>query len=597
VLKAVDQHAKAAGPPSDWQVATRFAGLTGGFWRGGTAGRAWFWSLSLASAIILSVFANVTVNRWNGWFFDALEKKDGESALIAMAVFPVLVLIAAGLGVVILISRETFQVHWRAHVTAKLADGWIGERRFYRLGLSGYEPANPEYRIADDVRWATEPVVDFAIGLLSALITAITFIGILWSIGGSLSVEAGGRSFVIPAYMVLAAIVYAVLVSGLITWVGRPLPRLIAARNEGEARLRFALMRIRDHGETIALSRAETGERRVVAATYDNLIVRWLAMIRQRGRLTWITNGSGALVPVVPLLLAAPKYLSGEMSLGDVVQVAAAFVAVQNAFNWVLDNFMRIAEWLASARRVDELATALGAIEAGGAEGDIAVTPSEDGGLRLDALTLTDRAGRALLADFAVSLSPGATLHLAGELGHGKTALIQAVAGLWPWGRGAIALPPEATVAVLPQKLHLSEGSLRAALDPGGRHGAAEAGEALRRFGLAGLVPQMELTRDWDKALTTGDHQRLALARAELARPDILVLDEATSGLETDAALELLAKLRAARPEAIMLLIGQSPGFAEAADHHVTMRRAGGVARIAAAELPRPAAHAGAGHG
>lgn len=589
MLKAVDPNTVPAGPPSDWQVTKSFARLTGGFWRGGTAGRAWLWSLTLASAIILSVFANVTVNRWNGWFFDALEKKDGESALIAMAVFPVLVLIAAGLGVIILISRETFQVHWRAYVTGKLADGWIGERRFYRLGLSGYEPANPEYRIADDVRWATEPVVDFAIGLLSAVITAITFIGILWSIGGSLSVEAHGVPFEIPAYMVLAAIIYAVLVSGLITWVGRPLPRLIAARNEGEARLRFSLMRIRDHGETIALSRAETGERRAVAATYDTLVTRWLAMIRQRGRLTWITNGSGALVPVVPLLLAAPKYLSGEMSLGDVVQVAAAFVAVQNAFNWVLDNFMRIAEWLASARRVDELAVALGAIEAGAAESDIAVLASEDGGLRLDELTLTDRDGRTLLADVSTALPAGATLHVAGELGHGKAALIQAVAGLWPWGHGAVALPDGARIAVLPQHLHLSEGSLRAALDPIGGHSDDEADAVLRHYGLSGLVSQIDLARDWDKALTTGDRQRLALARAELAKPDILVLDEATSGLEIEAALELLSRLRVARPQAVMLLIGQSPGFSEAADHHLTMRRAGGVARIAASDMPRPA--------
>ncbi len=597
MLKAVDPNTVSAGPPSDWQVTKSFARLTGGFWRGGTAGRAWLWSLTLASAIILSVFANVTVNRWNGWFFDALEKKDGESALIAMAVFPVLVLIAAGLGVIILISRETFQVHWRAYVTAKLADGWIGERRFYRLGLSGYEPANPEYRIADDVRWATEPVVDFAIGLLSAVITAITFIGILWSIGGSLSVEAHGVPFEIPAYMVLAAIIYAVLVSGLITWVGRPLPRLIAARNEGEARLRFSLMRIRDHGETIALSRAENGERRAVAATYDTLVTRWLAMIRQRGRLTWITNGSGALVPVVPLLLAAPKYLSGEMSLGDVVQVAAAFVAVQNAFNWVLDNFMRIAEWLASARRVNELAVALHAIEAGAAQSDITVVASEDGGVRLDGLTLTDRDGRTLLADFSTALSAGATLHVAGELGHGKAALIQAVAGLWPWGRGAVALPDEARIAVLPQHLHLSEGSLRAALDPIGGHSDDEAAAALQRYGLSSLVPQIDLARDWDKALTTGDRQRLALARTELAAPDILVLDEATSGLETEAALDLLSRLRAARPQAVMLLIGQSPGFAEAADHHLIMRRAGGVARIASSDMTRPAALAETGAG
>src|SRR5690606_20240539 len=159
---------------------------------------------------------------------------------------------------------------------------------------------NPEYRIADDVRWATEPVVDFAIGLLSALITIITFIEILWEIGGSITLPASLGSVTIPAYLVLAAITYAVLVSTLITLVGRRLPRLMAARNEAEARLRFSLMRIRDHGETIALSRAEGGERRAVARTYDGLVQRWLTVIGHRARLTWITGGSTALVPVVP---------------------------------------------------------------------------------------------------------------------------------------------------------------------------------------------------------------------------------------------------------------------------------------------------------
>ncbi|WNJ89990.1 ABC transporter ATP-binding protein/permease [Bosea sp. 685] len=581
-----------AGLPSDRQVAWRFAGLTGGFWRGASARRAWFWSLLLAVAIILSVFANVTVNRWNGWFFDALEKKDSESALIAMAVFPVLVLIAAGLGVLILVARETFQVHWRQWVTAKLADGWINERRFFRLGLSGYEPANPEYRIADDVRWATEPVVDFAIGLLTAVITIITFIEILWDIGGALQVATGGGRVTIPAYMVLAAIVYAVLVSLLISIVGRRLPRLIAARNEGEARLRFSLMRIRDHGETIALARTEPGERRAVAQTYDGLVRRWLAMIRQRGRLTWITNGSGALVPVVPLLLAAPKYLSGEMSLGGVVQVAAAFVAVQNAFNWLLDNFMRIAEWLAAARRVNELADALERVD-GEPPGDhLSVTPSPDGLLRLHEVTLIDRDGRTLAADISLSLPPGATLHLSGELGLGKAALIQAIAGLWPWGRGEIALPREALVTVVPQKLHLTEGSLRAVLDTGLTRPSEPLVEALRRYGLSALAPRLDETCDWDKELATGDRQRLALARAELEAPDIILLDEATSALETDMALELIGELRAARPDAMILAFGQSAGFAEAATHRLVLKRAGGVVRMAGADKARTGAHA-----
>ena len=324
-----------------------------------------------------------------------------------MAVFPVLVLIAAGLGVIILISRETFQVHWRAWVTAKLADGWIGERRFYRLGLSGYEPANPEYRIADDVRWATEPVVDFAIGLLSAVITIITFIEILWKIGGALTVQTGGTTLVVPAYLVLAAIIYAVLVSLLVTIVGRRLPGLIAARNEAEARLRFSLMRIRDHGETIALARTEAGERRAVSATYGGLVERWRAMIRQRGRLTWITNGSGALVPVVPLLLAAPKYLSGEFTLGQVTQLAGAFMQVQVAIAWLVDNFRAIAQCYASMQRVTELANAIDAIDGdGGPSGGVVVAPSGTGGVRLEGLSLADRTGRVLVDETNAQIAP-----------------------------------------------------------------------------------------------------------------------------------------------------------------------------------------------
>jgi putative ATP-binding cassette transporter len=562
-------------------VALRFARLTGGFWRGAQAGRAWFWSLLLGCAIILGVFANVTVNRWNGWFFDALEKRDSESALIAVAVFPVLVLIVAGLGVVILVARETFQVHWRHWVTAKLADRWVGQRRFFRLSLSGYEPANPEYRIADDVRWATEPVVDFAIGLLSAVITIITFIEILWKIGGALTVQTGGTTVVVPAYLVLAAIIYAVLVSLLVTIVGRRLPGLIAARNEAEARLRFSLMRIRDHGETIALSRTETGERLAVARTYDGLVGRWLAMIRQRGRLTWITNGSGALVPVVPLLLAAPKYLSGEMSLGGVVQVAAAFVAVQNAFNWLLDNFMRIAEWLAAARRVNELADALERIDGEPPGEHLAVSTSADGSFRLDDITLIDRDGRTLVADITCALPPGATLHVSGELGLGKAALIQAVAGLWPWGRGEIGLPSNAFVTAVPHKLHLSEGSLRAVLETGHSLPEEQLQGVLRRYGLSTLAPSLDETRDWDRELATGDRQRLALARAELEQPDIILLDEATSAFDTDAALELLGQLRAARPDAIIIAFGQGAGFAEVATHRLLLKRAGGVVRMA----------------
>jgi len=584
VLTPDDKPGAGSAVPGDRQVALRFARLTGGFWHGETARCAWLWTLLLAAGVILTVFANVTVNRWNGWFFDALERKDGHSALVAMSVFPLIVLVVAGLGVLILKSRETFQVHWRRWLTAKLVDGWVGERRFFRLGLSGKEPANPEYRIADDVRWATEPIVDFAMGLLSSVITIVMFIEILWEIGGSLSLSWGDSEITIPAYLVLAAILYAVIVTLLVTAVGRHLAGLIARRTDSEAGLRFALMRIRDHGEAIALARTEAGERQAVAQSHGVLVLRWLSVIKHRARLTWITNGSSALVPVVPLLLAAPKYLAGEMTLGGVVQVAAAFVAVQNACNWLFDNFMRIAEWLAAARRVNELADALEAVEAEPPAQGLAIVEEAHEGLRLEAVTLHDGTGQPLAAEIDFALPAGAMLHITGDAGFAKSALLQAIAGLWQQGEGVIALPRGARVATVPQHLQLPGVSLRHLLQSDRPRPAPEIAAVLRRYGLSTLTSRLDGEDDWNRTLTSGERQQLALARTELGSPEIVLLDEATSALETDAAFDLLTELRTALPRVAIIAFGQSPGLAEIASHRIVLRRIRGVATIVETE-------------
>ncbi len=340
----------------DIDAARSFMGLSRGWWSGSTGRMAWFWTLALALSILINVGVNVGMNAWNGWFFNALEQKNASTAGMAMATLPLIILGSAGAGVLVLKTRETLQVHWRQWVSARLIDMWVARRRFQRLSPSGLEPANPEYRIADDVRWATEPLVDFAIGLLSAIITVLTFVGILWTIGGSLTVRSGAGDITIPAYLVLAALCYGIAVTTLMLVAGRKLPRLYARRNESEARFRFGLMRMRDSADMIAIGSGQFSERRAIGSTYDTLAQRWLAVIRERVKLTWITNGNGALVPVVPLLLAAPKYLSGELSLGGVVQVAAAFVQVQVAFNWLLDIFLLIADWRPPPRRYNQVA-------------------------------------------------------------------------------------------------------------------------------------------------------------------------------------------------------------------------------------------------
>ncbi len=579
------QSTDRSGLAADIAAARLFLRLSHGWWVGPSAPRAWFWTLSLASMVLINVGVNVGMNTWHGWFFNALEKKDAGSAGMAMAVFPLIVLGAAGVGVMILKTRETVQVYWRQWLSAKLVDMWVARRRFQRLAPSGLEPANPEYRIADDVRWATEPLVDFAIGLLSAVITVLTFVGILWSIGGGLAVGSGAGSFNIPAYLVLAAVFYGAAISALMLLVGRQLPRHYARRNESEAKFRFGLMRLRDSGDVIAMGGGEYSERKAIGSTYDTLAQRWLAVIRERVKLTWITNGNSALVPVVPLLLAAPKYLAGEMSLGGVVQVAAAFVQVQIAFNWIVENFMRIAEWLASARRVNELTDAIDILERPSPQqaASLAMIAGVPARLVAHDLVLNDRDHRPQSPPLNFELKAGDSLHLGDLSAETAGALLRAIAEQWSWGSGVIAKDPAARVGAAVRRMRWAETMLSDVLassddaqhDMAAMHDMASLTDALVRTGLERLVQRLGETADWDKALHEAERQRLAFARLHLARPDIVLIEDALHALDEADAAAIFADLRASLPAAIFLMAGTSAVFAAAATQTLGPARAG----------------------
>ncbi len=578
------------GMKGDIDAARSFMGLSRGWWSGSTGRMAWFWTLALALSILINVGVNVGMNAWNGWFFNALEQKNASTAGMAMATLPLIILGSAGAGVLVLKTRETLQVHWRQWVSARLIDMWVARRRFQRLSPSGLEPANPEYRIADDVRWATEPLVDFAIGLLSAIITVLTFVGILWTIGGSLTVRSGAGDITIPAYLVLAALCYGIAVTTLMLVAGRKLPRLYARRNESEARFRFGLMRMRDSADMIAIGSGQFSERRAIGSTYDTLAQRWLAVIRERVKLTWITNGNGALVPVVPLLLAAPKYLSGELSLGGVVQVAAAFVQVQVAFNWLLENFMRIAEWLASARRVNELAEAIDRLESLPAEQRKAPVQiaSLPGQLVVNDLVLLDRDGRLLGGPFSFAAKAGESLHLANLSHEVASAVLRSVADQWSWGSGVIARASDARIGVAAWRMRWAETKLANVLsdmEDGESPDDATLRDALSRVGLEHLAARLGETADWDKALHEGQRQRLAFARLHVLRPDIVLIDDALHALDEADAAAVFADLRAGLPNAIIVSAGSSAVLeAAATSTHDQQPR-----RSSAASPPLPA--------
>lgn len=551
----------------DRRVIMSFARLSGGFWRGAQSRRAWMITLALVLSLSLSIGATLALNHWNRWFFDALEAKNSAVLGQAILVLGLIVATMAGVGVGIVRSRETLQVRWREWVTRELVDRWIDRQRFYHMGLLRTEPANPEYRISDDTRWATELLVDCGIGLFLAVISASAFIGILWSVGGSLNVDAGGVAFTIPAYMVLAALLYGVIASGLMLRVGRPLVGSVVRKNEAEGHFRFALMRVRDNAESIALSRGAADEKRFANGLYDNNVQRWLAIVRQHGNLTWITNASGPLVPIFPLLVALPKYLSGDLSLGQVMQLAAAFVQVQVAISWIVDNYNKIADWYASARRIIELTDAADAIDTrlaatGAITPRLALSAGTSPGLRLNNVSVCDPAGVELVRNVTFAALPGEHVVVSGTSGSGKTSLIRAIAGLWPWGKGTITGLDNAMLFVVPQRPYVPTTTLRNALRYPNGTGVVEDGAyiaALRRAGLSNLQHRLDETVRWDHALSNGEMQRLSIARVLVQRPGIVLLDEALGALDETSRRELMQCIRQDLPETAVVSFTQMP--------------------------------------
>ncbi len=400
----------------DPRVIGAFARFAGGYWRGENAIRAWTLTIGLAVALLLSTAATVALNQWNRWFFDALERRDVESVTQAAFVFALIIVAMAAIGVLIVLARETLQVRWRAWIVEHLVDRWLGLRRFYHLNVSGKEPPNPEYRISDDTRWATEPLVDLGIGLLLAIAGATAFISILWSVGGAIVVTLGSwGTLTIPAYMVWVAVAYGTLASGLMLWVGAPLVGYVGRKNEAEGYFRFAMMRIRDNAESVALMNGGRYEQAILGRFYDTVVARWLAIVWQHGHLTWITNACGPMKPIVPLLFLAPKYLAGELTLGQVTQLAAAFVEVQIAISWVVDNYNRVAEWYASARRVMDIVDACAARDA---EAAAAVSPAHGPAIRITDFEIADGRDRPLLSGTGFAAARGEAVHIYGEFEH-----------------------------------------------------------------------------------------------------------------------------------------------------------------------------------
>jgi putative ATP-binding cassette transporter len=574
----------------------RFWRSARGFWGAGGDRLAWLLTGTILLTVLLYLAAAYGMNVWNRAIFDALERRDGGTVLYLSLIY--VPLLAASVAVMLLqvYARMTTQRRWRAWLNDHLLDRWLKNGRYYQLNLVGGDHQNPEYRIADDVRVATESPVEFATGLLTAILSAATFIVVLWTIGGALTFDLAGVTITIPGFLVVGAVLYAVLASGSMVFIGRRFVTVSENKNQAEAEYRYVLTRLRENGESIAVLGGEEEERSTVDRSLTNVLRRWRQICFQTMRTTIVSQTSSYIAPVLPIILCAPKFLDGTMSLGQVMQAASAFTIVQAAFNWLVDNYPRLADWTASARRVASLMVSLDALErAEEGEGVARIERTEGSGaaLRLSNLSVTLDTGKAVVKDAEVDIAPGERVLVAGESGTGKSTLVRAISGLWPWGEGSVQVASGAKMFLMPQRAYVPVGTLRRAAtypEPADSKDSEEVADALKRVGLKHLVDRLEEEAPWDQTLSGGEKQRLAFARILLHRPDIVVLDEATSALDPESQDKLMELLTTDLDATTIVSVGHRPELEAFHSRKIVLERRRGGARFVTDInlIPRP---------
>jgi vitamin B12/bleomycin/antimicrobial peptide transport system ATP-binding/permease protein len=350
-------------PDTAVRLVSRFWSSASGFWRGPAASGAWLLTALLIGTVFLQLMIQYRLNYWSRDFFDAFGRRDGTSLRAQALVFLPLAGASTLAAILAVWARMTTQRRLRGWITRHLIDRWLTNDRFRQLRFTVGEDQNPEYRIAEDARVATDAPVTMTIGLLTALLSAGIFIGILWNVGGDLVIGVFGYVLTVPKYLVIAVALYSALLSIAMMVIGRRLLHVIAAKNAAEAQFRSIGSHLREREKLTMTSQGETEQRRSLMGALDDVIARWRTLCFQLMRTTLVSQGNVLLAPVIAWVLCAPKYLVGTMSLGQVAQATAAFVTVQAALNWLVDNYSGLADCLSSINRVASLLLALDQLE------------------------------------------------------------------------------------------------------------------------------------------------------------------------------------------------------------------------------------------
>lgn len=538
------------------------------YWRSEERWRA-RWLLAAIVALTLGlVYIAVLFNDWNRAFYNSLEQKNFGDFKDLLLYFSFL---AAGYIVTAVYKiylTQMLQMRWRVWLTKQYLGDWLDKQVYYRMELTGVGADNPDQRIADDLRLFTEGTLDLALGLLTSVVTLVSFVAILWNVSGPLAFVLAGKEISIPGYMVWVALVYAVAASVLAHYIGRPLIGLNFQKERREADFRFSMVRLRENAEGVALYHGENSERQGLLSRFELIRENWWALMRYTKRLTYFTAGYTQIAIVFPFVVASPRFFSGTITLGGLTQIANAFGEVQGALSWFVNTYGTLAGWKAS---VDRLLTFESALQQATRETDagegVRLLSSDERVIRAEHLDLAlpGEAGRVLLADSSFAIEPGSRILLTGPSGSGKSTLFRALAGIWPFGRGQVTVPEDARVLFLPQKPYLPIGTLRDAVAFPAEPGAFD-DQAIRRTladcRLENFADRLDEQNNWALAMSGGEQQRLAIARALLNAPAWLFLDEATASLDEPTEAHLYALIRERLPHTTLVSIAHRPTVA-----------------------------------
>lgn len=531
--------------------------LTKSYWQSEEKKKAFFLLGCIIALTLGVVYMLVLLNQWNNSFYSALQNYDAKKIFDELIHFSWLAAIYILLAVYSYYLQQTLILNWRRWLTTRFIDIWLQNKTYYNLQMFGKDTDNPDQRISEDVRQFVEMTLSFGIGILKAFCTFASFVVILYNLSGSLSFTFMGKTWTINGYMLWASLLYSVIGTYITHIVGRKLVKINFIQQKYEADFRFSMIRLRESAESVAFYRGEAQEGSVFKQRFKMLLDNFWKLVNKQKQLVFLNSGYSQIAIIFPFVVAMNRYLTKEVTLGGLMQVASAFGRVQDSLSYFVDMYSSIAQWQAVVMRLTYFGRHMHEVSQQAERFHVERFAAADV-VEADNMQINLPDGKPLLENISFTLHPGHNVLIKGVSGSGKSTLLRAVSGIWPFVDGKIFLPERDKLMFIPQKPYLPLGTLRAALNyPGNK--PIDDTELIYLMDLCQigyLKDKLDLEADWSHVLSVGEQQRLAFVRAHIQQPQWLFLDEATSALDEDTEATMYSLLQERLQQTTVVSVG-----------------------------------------